>query len=131
MAGTANRKTRYIEQLRGLGIWDDAFTGAVDDLVTLEKELSRTRKAWRETADAGEKPSMLDEHYQLILQQGREIARLRDALGLTPKALRRIKTARDEAFRVGQQIEDTAEAEAEDSGEAANVLDFVRAKFGT
>ena len=131
MARRPNRKTQYIEHLRGLGIWDDAFEGAVNDLVTLEKELSRTRKAWKDSAEEGEKPSMLDEHYQLILQQGREISKLRDALGLTPKSLRRIKTARDEAFRVGQQVEDAQEAEDENRGEASNVLDFVRAKFGT
>ena len=126
-----SKETKYIEQLKELGIWDDAFRGAVHDLAVLEREQSRARKEWKATAEDGEAPSMLDEHYQLILQQGREISKLRDALGLTPKSLRRIKTARDEAFRVGQQVEDAQEAEDENRGEASNVLDFVRAKFGT
>lgn len=130
------KKQRYIAQLKDMGIWEDAFAGAVHDLVVLEHEQSRTRKAWKETAEEGEKPSMLDEHYQLILQQGRDIAKLRDALGLTPKAIRRIKTARDEVFRMSQRVTDDAktaedERDAEQTKNSATVLDFVRAKFGT
>lgn len=132
----AAKEQLYEQQLKDMGIWEDAFRGAVHDLAVLEREQSRARKAWKETAKDGEKPSMLDEHYQLILQQGRDIAKLRDALGLTPKAIRRIKTARDEAFRMSQQVTDgarTAEGEqdAERAEKSTTVLDFVRAKFGT
>ena len=128
----ATKESIYIEQLKELGIWDPAFAGAVHDLAVLEREMSRTRKAWKATAEDGEAPSPLDEHYQIILQQGREIAKLREALGMTPKGLRRIRTARDEAFRMSQQIADEdAEAADETAAESATVLDFVRAKFGT
>ena len=125
----ATKEQIYEQQLRDIGIWDDAFRGAVHDLAVLEREQSRARKEWKKTAEDGEAPSMLDELYQLILQQGRDIAKLRDALGMTPKGLRRIKTARDEAFRVGQQVED--ELEIEQAAQSATVLDFVRSKYGT
>lgn len=129
MGAGMTKEVRYIQQLKDMGIWEDAFAGAVHDLVVLEHEQSRTRKAWKASAEDGEKPSMLDEHYQLILQQGREIAKLREALGMTPKGLRRIKTARDEAFRVSQQAgAEPAPQSAEPEG--PTVLDFVRARFG-
>lgn len=126
----ATKESIYIEQLKELGIWDPAFAGAVHDLAVLEREMSRTRKAWKATAEDGEAPSPLDEHYQIILQQGREIARLREALGMTPKGLRRIRTAHDEAFRVGQQVDEDATAEANRAAESATVLDFVLKKYG-
>ena len=126
----AKKEQIYEQQLKDMGIWDDAFRGAVHDLAVLEREQARARRAWKETAEDGESPSMLDEHYQLILAQGREITKLRESLGMTPKGLRRIITARDEAFRKSQQVADeepeTAEAAAPES---ATVLDFVRAKY--
>lgn len=125
-----SKETKYIEQLKELGIWDDAFRGTVHDLAVLEREQSRARKEWKATAEEGEAPSMLDELYQLILQQGRDIAKLREALGMTPKGLRRIRTARDEAFRLSQQVGDEEKAaEEQTAAESATVLDFVRAKF--
>lgn len=128
----ATKEQIYEQQLKDIGIWDDAFRGAVHDLAVLEREQARARKAWKESAEPGEKPSMLDEHYQIILQQGREISKLREALGMTPKGLRRIRTARDEAFRMSQQVTDEdAEAANETAAESATVLDFVRAKYGT
>lgn len=127
----ATKEQIYEQQLKDMGIWDDAFRGAVHDLAVLEREQARARRAWKETAEEGEKPSMLDEHYQLILAQGREITKLRDSLGMTPKGLRRIITARDEAFRKSQQVADEEPEAAEAApAESATVLDFVRAKYG-
>lgn len=126
----ATKEQIYEQQLRDMGIWDAAFKGAVHDLAVLEREQMRTRKAWKNTAEPGEAPSPLDEHYQIILQQGRQIASMREALGMTPKGLRRIRTARDEAFRVGQQVGDEEpEAADETAQESATVLDFVRQKY--
>lgn len=87
----ASKEDVYIGQLKALGIWREAFRSAVHDLAVLEREQSRTRKAWKASAPDGKKPSPLDDHYQLILQQGAAIAKLRDELGLTPKSLRRIR----------------------------------------
>ena len=127
----ATKEQIYEQLLKDMGIWDDAFRGAVHDLAVLEREQARARRAWKETAEEGEKPSMLDEHYQLIFAQGREIAKLRDSLGMTPKGLRRIITARDEAFRKSQQVADEEPEAAEAApAESATVLDFVRARYG-
>ncbi|MBQ8109685.1 MAG: hypothetical protein IJ124_05965 [Clostridia bacterium] len=120
------KEEKYTQQLKEMGIWEDAFAGTVHDLAILEREQARTRKAWKETAEDGGAPSPLDPHYLLILQQGRDIDRLRDALGLTPKALRKLK---------GTKFENAAENAAQrqnekDAEDAANVLDFVRAKYG-
>ena len=93
----ASKEKVYIEQLKALGIWNEAFRGAVHDLAILERERSRTRKAWKATATDGKAPSPLDDRYQLILQQGAAIAKLRDELGLTPKSLRRIRGEFDAA----------------------------------
>ena len=117
-----SKEAKYIEQLKELGIWDDAFRGTVHDLAVLEREQSRARKEWKATAEDGDAPSMLDELYQLILQQGRDIAKLREALGMTPKGLRRIRTARDEAFRLSQQVGDEEKA-AEEQTAAESVTE--------
>ena len=57
----------------------------------LERDLQRAKKAWRATAPAGVPPSPLDPHYTVITNLRREILAHRDALGLTPKALRRLR----------------------------------------
>ena len=82
----------YEGQLETLGIYDEAFEGAVHSLCVLERELSRTMKAWKATAaDKGSAPSVLSPLYGVITQQRRDIASLRDALGLTPKGLQKLK----------------------------------------
>lgn len=86
------KEEKYKQQLQALGIWEDAFAGTVHDLCILEREQSRARKAWKETAGKDEAPSPLDPHYAVIMQQGKMIEAMRESLGLTPKALRRIRT---------------------------------------
>lgn len=112
----ATKEQKYAKQLEAMGIWNEAFAGAVHDLAILEREQSRTRKAWAATAEDGQAPSPLDEHYQLILQQGRDILRLREALGLTPKSYRRLR---------GDQ---TPERPRDEKRDAPTVLDLVRAR---
>lgn len=87
------KEEKYEAELKALGIWEPAFQSTVHDLAILEREQARTRKAWKETAEDGKSPSALDPHYAIILQQDKIIQSLREALGLTPKALRRIKAS--------------------------------------
>lgn len=119
----------YRGQLEALGVYDPAFDPEIKTLAQLERRLTRAQKAWSETAEVGEKPSFLDPHYAVICQLERDVLSHREALGLTPKALRRIRGAYYETDRVGAKTED-ADPDSGDAEEAANVLDFVRRKYG-
>ena len=88
----ASKEDKYIEQLKDLGIWNDAFYPAVHQLCTQERELSRVQKAWKATQPEGEKhPDFAHELYGVIIQLRRDIRASRDELGLTPKALKRLR----------------------------------------
>ena len=108
------KEKKYEEQLRRLGIWDPAFEPAVHDLCILEREQSRTRKAWKATASPGEAPDVLDPLYDKILKQGTAIQTMRESLGLTPKAMRRFRS------NFGQ--------EPGDAEKAKTVLEVIRGK---
>ena len=110
------KEEKYTAQMKALGIWEPAFAATVHDLAILEREQARTRKAWKETAENGDAPSPLDPHYALILQQDRMIQALRESLGLTPKALRRIRSD------FGQDNEDG------EKKKPATVLELIREK---
>lgn len=83
----------YKAQLTELGIWEDAFAPEVATLAQLERELTRAKKAWSATAPAGGKPDMLDPLYAVIIGIRKEILAHRETLGLTPKALRKLRGA--------------------------------------
>lgn len=85
------REKTYRAQLQELGIYEPAFEPEISTLAQLERELTRAKKAWSATAPKGGKPSVLDPHYQVICSLRREILTHREALGLTPKALRRLR----------------------------------------
>ena len=119
----------YREQLEALGIYDPAFEPEIKTLSQLERRLTRAQKAWSETAAEGEKPSFLDPHYGIIRELERDILNHREALGLTPKGLRRVRGAFYETQRIGAQAEGLDE-DAKQAEDAATVLDFVRAKYG-
>lgn len=87
----ATKENKYISQLKDLGVWQDAFEPAVHSLAILEREEARARKEWKATAAEGSAPSVLDEHYAVICQLRREILTHREALGLTPKGLSRLR----------------------------------------
>lgn len=110
----AKKEDVYVQQLKSMGIWEEAFSGAVHDLAVLERERSRTRKDWKaaKDEDAAEYAATL---YDVLLRQQREIDALREALGLTPKSLRRIRGEFDGA-------------PAKDESKGATVLDLVRAR---
>lgn len=119
MAKAESKEHKYKTALESLGIYHPAMDPMIHDLAVLERECSRTRAAWKRTAPAGSSPSPLDPHYALIRQQQRDILAMRNALGLTPMGLRRIRGA-------GVESNKPVEAPKEPT-----VLDFVRArKFG-
>lgn len=79
--------------MQALGIYSPAFDGEIHQLCILERELSRARKEWKRTAPDGNSPSFTHELYSVITQIQREILTRRESLGLTPKALKRVKGA--------------------------------------
>ena len=114
MAKENSKEAKYRRSLESLGIYHPAMDPLIHDLSVLERECSRTRQAWKRTAPPGSSPSPLDPHYALIRQQQRDILAMRNALGLTPMGLRRIR---------GAGVESNKPAEAP---KQATVLDFVR-----
>lgn len=87
----ATREQVYTEQLKALGIYEPAFAPEISTLAQLERELTRAKKAWSATVPPGAKPSMLDPLYGVVCNLRREILVHRETLGLTPKALRRLR----------------------------------------
>ena len=119
----ATREQTYRQQLQALGIYDPAFDPEISTLAKLERRKTRAEKAWSATAPPGGKPSFLDPHYQVIVQLEDKILQHRNALGLTPAAMRRLKgLGTFDTVRVG------ADTEAQ-TAENLTVLDLVREKF--
>lgn len=87
------REKKYTEQLKALGIYEDAFLPEITELAQLEREKTRVQKAWSATVPGGCKPSFTDPLYQVLVNLRREILTHREALGLTPKSLRRLRGA--------------------------------------
>jgi len=111
----ATKEQIYTAKLEKLGVYDPAFDDAIHQLCILEREHSRVQKAWSASKKEDEKhPSFTHELYPVILQLRRDIRASRDELGLTPKALRKLKGNLD----LG------GEAPAEDK----TVLGFILAK---
>lgn len=113
----------YRDQLQALGIYDPAFEPEISTLAKLERRRTRVEKQWAATAPEGGKPSFSHPLYDVIVQLEKDILTHRDALGLTPKALHRVKGAFYETVRVGEL------AETPDP-EKVTVLDLVREKYG-
>lgn len=88
----ATREQTYREQMKALGIYDEIFEPEITTLCQLEREHQRAKKAWSATAlPAGSRPSFLDPHYAVIQRLRQEILTHRESLGLTPKALRKLR----------------------------------------
>ena len=80
------------EQLTMLGVYSPAFDPEIHTLCVMERELSRAMKAWKATApDKNAAPSIADPLFDSISKLRRDILQHRDALGLTPKALQRLR----------------------------------------
>lgn len=84
------REDVYIAQLRELGVWNEAFRPMVRDLAKAERRRTRAEKEWAATVPKGGKPSFTHPLYQTCIQLDRTVMEYREALGLTPKALRRL-----------------------------------------
>lgn len=85
------KEQQYKQQLIDLGVYSPAFDAEIHTLCILERELSRTMKAWKATAPPGGAPLATDPLYEVIAKQRRDILTHRDALGLTPKGLQRLR----------------------------------------
>lgn len=103
VTGVATKEQIYQEQLVALGIYDPAFDPAIHQLCILERELSRAQKQWKATAAPGQAPLVTSPIYQIICQLRRDIRASRDELGLTPKALKRLKGAAPASPEAPQQ----------------------------
>ena len=80
----------YRDQMKAIGIYEEIFEPEIRALCRIEREYTRAMKAWSKTAPPGGKPSFLNEHYPVIQKLRAEILQHREALGLTPKALRKL-----------------------------------------
>ena len=85
------REDVYIAQLQELGVWNEAFRPMVKDLAKAERRRTRAEKEWAATVPKGGKPSFTHPLYQACVQLDRTVMEYREALGLTPKALRRVR----------------------------------------
>ena len=84
------KEETYTRQMKELGIYEPIFDPEIRTLARIERELTRAEKAWSRTAPPGGKPSFLDEHYPVIQKLRAEVLQHRQALGLTPQALRKL-----------------------------------------
>lgn len=85
------RKDDIIRDMERLGTYESAYLPTINDLVTRERERSAIRKAWKATANPGERPSFEHPLYAEIKTANRDILSLQDSLGLTPKGLQRLR----------------------------------------
>jgi len=85
------KEHEYKQQLMDLGVYSPAFDSVIHMLCIQERELSRAMKAWKATAAPKEAPLITDPLYAEIAKLRRDILARQDALGLTPKALQRLR----------------------------------------
>lgn len=87
----ATKEQIYTSQMIELGIYEKAFDPEIKMLARLERELTRAQKEWSRTAVGGGAPSFTEPIYPTIQRLRQEILAHREALGLTPKALRKLR----------------------------------------
>ena len=87
----ATKEQIYTSQMIELGIYEKAFDPEIRMLARLERELTRAQKEWSRTAIGGGAPSFTEPIYPTIQRLRQEILQHREALGLTPKALRKLR----------------------------------------
>ena len=80
------REQKYVLQLRQLGVYSEAFEPAVHTLAEMERDLQRARKAWKANGS-----DLSDDSYPVMERLRRDILAHREALGLTPRGLRRLR----------------------------------------
>jgi len=106
------REQKYVQQLQALGVYNEAFQPEIHMLAEMERDLQRARKDW---IAAGR--SIDSDLYEAIERLRRDILSHRQALGLTPAGLRRVR---------GRAIEPPEEEDEK----APTVLDLVRKRAG-
>lgn len=119
------REQKYVEQMKQLGIYQEIFDPEIRTLAALERDLQRLTKRWKEdgcpTVDQSRRagPATSDKTLDAIMSLRKEILAHRDALGLTPKGLNRLKVspATDQA------------APAASGDRPATILELVRDKY--
>ena len=97
----ASKEQVYKDQLVELGIYEAAFDPLIKDLSQAERQRTRAQKEWSDKAkreaekkglDPGKaKPSFTDELWPVICDLDKKILAYREAMGLTPKSLRRLR----------------------------------------
>lgn len=92
MAKGQSKEAQYTRQLQSLGVYDPAFDPVIHMLCIQERELSRAMKAWAATKGPDDKyPSIEHPLYAEISKLRRDILARQDTLGLTPKAMQRLR----------------------------------------
>ena len=79
------REQKYKAELREMGIYREAFDPEIHMLAMMERELQRMVKDWK-----AEGSQVGTDLHDAIVRQRRDILTHRDALGLTPKGLKRL-----------------------------------------
>ena len=108
------REQMYTAQLKALGIWEDAFAPIVKELALAERQRQRAQNKWSAEAkakaeDEGRdpkkaKPDFGSPLWPVIDGLDKKILSYREAMGLTPKSLRRLRGAVPEAPAKGGGI---------------------------
>ncbi len=104
------REQKYAQQLKAMGIYEEAFEPEIHTLTIMERDHQRTLKAWK-----AEGSDVTSEIYAAVERQRKDILAHREALGLTPRGLRRLRSA----FAIPK----------ENSPPPSNVLQIVRDKY--
>ena len=117
------REEKYIDQMQRLGIYDEIFEPEVHTLCIMERDLQRLTKRWKEegyqTVQKNSRgPATTDKNFDAIMVLRRQILSMKDALGLTPRALMRLK---------GRPA--PPEDDAEEKTPELTILDEVRSKY--
>ena len=117
------REQKYIEQMQRLGIYNEIFEPEVHTLCIMERDLQRLTKRWKEEGyrtveKNGRGPATTDKNFDAIMTLRRQVLAMKDALGITPRALVRLK---------GRPV--PADEEADDKVPELTILDEVRSKY--
>ena len=117
------REQKYVAQMQRLGIYDEIFDPEIHSLCIMERDLQRLIKRWKEEGyqtveKNGRGPATTDKNFDAIMTLRRQILSIKDALGLTPKALARLK---------GRPTPPTEEVDEADR--PATILELVRDKY--
>lgn len=101
------REQKYVEQLKQIGIYQPAFDPEIHTLAVMERDLQRMLKAWKAagspiTDETVQGSPTSNKMLDAIVTLRRDILSHRDALGLTPKGLHRLRPKSTEANKPDQ-----------------------------